>query len=153
MSIHVIRSSYEGRGRRGDFEWMIEQPEYSRTLFVFNDNEDQFREHQRLLGTPHRCTAGGGNAVIRPQQCMTPPRATGIPTGRRGGGYASLADALPAVDAAISHLDHLLGTGDYDALAFSWNDDTQTLGVRIFAPHRDVLDYIVEQIDLTAARH
>lgn len=153
MSIHVIRSSYEGGGRQGDFEWMIAQPEHSRTLFVFNDNEAQFYEHQRRLGTPHRCTAGGGNAVIRPQQCATPPRATGIPTGRAGSGYASLADARPAVDDAISHLDRLLGTGDYDALVFSWNAATQTLGVRIFAPHRDVLDYIVEQIDLTAARH
>lgn len=152
MTIEVIRSSYGGAGSVGDFGWMIDRPEYARTLFVFNDNETQFYEHQRRQGSSHRCSPGGGNAVIRPYQCRTPPRATGVPTGRAGG-YASLAEGQRAIDDAIDRLDDLLATGDYDAVAFSWDARSHTLGVSIFAPHRDVLNYIVAQIERTAAGH
>lgn len=152
MTIDVIRSSFAGPGRIGDFSWMIDRPEYARTLFVFNDNETQFYDHRHRQGTDHRCSPGGGNAAIRPYQCLTPPRATGVPTGLTGG-YAGLAEGRHAIDDAVARIDELLGTGDYDALAFSWDNGTQTLGVSIFAPGRDVLDYIVEQIEETAARH
>jgi hypothetical protein len=152
MSIEVLRSSYQGRGRDGDFRWMIDQPQYARTLFIFNDNEGQFDEHQALVGTDHRCDVGGGNATIRPFECERPPRATGIPTGRHGG-YRSLDEGRRAIDAALHYLDALLGTGDYDAVAFSWNADEQTLGTGIFDVADEVRAYIVEQIDLIASRH
>ena len=64
---------------------MIEQPEYADALFVFNDNEGEFRAHQGHAPGARRCHAGGGNAVIRPYQCEDPPRAAGIPTGDHGG--------------------------------------------------------------------
>jgi len=42
-NIEVIQSEFTGPGRDGDFNRMIEQqPE---TLFIFNDNEDEFYAH------------------------------------------------------------------------------------------------------------
>jgi hypothetical protein len=152
MTIEVRRSSFEGSGREGDFRWMIEQPQYARTLFVFNDNEQQFDEHQERLGTQHRCSAGGGNAAIRPFQCAVPPRATGIPTGRHGG-YRTLADGRRAIDEAVRYLGELLATGEYDAVTFSWNAKEQSLGTGIFEVADEVKTYIVEQIVSIAAQH
>lgn len=152
MSIDIVRSSFAGSRRDGDFAWMIDRPEHSRTLFVFNDNEHQFYDHQAQLGTAHRCSAGGGNAAIRPYQCLTPPRATGIPTGRNGG-YRSLDEGRQAIDDAVAHLDALLATGGYDSVTFSWNAERQSLGTGIFTVADEVLDYIVEQIEATARRH
>lgn len=151
-AIELLRSSFTGGGRDGDFTWMIEQPDHSRTLFVFNDNESQFYEHQKRLGTAHSCHRGGGNAAIRPYQCLTPPRATGIPTGDNGG-YTDLAEAQSAIDDAIRHLDVLLASGQYDRVAISWNHERQILGTGIFTVDRTVLEYIVEQIEAVVSRY
>ena len=62
----LVASTFAGRGRAGDFAWMIEQPEYADALFIFNDNEGEFRAHQRHAPGARQCHAGGGNAVIRP---------------------------------------------------------------------------------------
>ena len=153
MAVRVIRSSFVGPSREGDFSWMIEQPEFSSGLFVFNDNERQFYEHQRQIGTTHRCSEGGGNAAIRPYECSPVPRATGIPTGNNGG-YQSLSpETKRVIDDAVAHLDTLLATEAYDTVVYSWNQQTQTLGSGIFDVAREVLDYIVEQIDSAANRH
>ena len=40
--VTVLKSHFEGAGREGDFSWMIRQPQHERTLFVFNDNEEEF---------------------------------------------------------------------------------------------------------------
>ena len=153
MAVRVIRSSFVGPSRDGDFSWMIEQPEFSSALFVFNDNEGQFYEHQRQIGTTHRCSEGGGNAAIRPYECSPVPRATGIPTGNNGG-YQSLSpETKRVIDDAVAHLDSLLATEAYDTVVYSWNQQTQTLGSGIFDVDRAVLDYIVEQLDSAANRH
>jgi hypothetical protein len=95
--MEVIGSIFKGSGQKGDFGWMIEQPEYAEALFVFNDNEEQFREQRKDPSSPFGCTPGGGNAVIRPYQCEEPPRAAGIPTGVQGIGYAELTDQVKYV--------------------------------------------------------
>ena len=77
--VDVLRSRFTGTGQDGDFAWMITQPEYARTLFVFNDNEEEFYAH--LRGGQHTCSPGGGNAAIRPWQCRDEPHAAGVPTG------------------------------------------------------------------------
>ena len=51
MNLQVIGSVFEGGGYEGDFTWMIEQPDYADALFVFNDNEEQFRAHQQTRTT------------------------------------------------------------------------------------------------------
>ena len=88
---------------------MIEQPQYSRALFLFNDNEEEFYTH--FKGGQHRCGIGGGNAGIRPYQCRTPQRAVGIPTGSRGAGYARLdAHVRSVLDDAFSQIDRRRAT-------------------------------------------
>lgn len=146
MAVEMVKSVYRGRGRDGDFGWMITQDHHRRSLFVFNDNETQFRRHHDLLGTQHTCSAGGGNAVIRPFQCCTPPRAIGIPTGHSGG-YPSLDDhARHIIDASLAHLAGLIRSGEYDTVIVSWDEAAGTLGTGIFTVGRDVCDYIIEGI-------
>ncbi|MBU6200960.1 MAG: hypothetical protein KJS90_03060 [Acidobacteria bacterium] len=152
----LIRSTFTGPGRDGDFAWMTLQPGHARTLFVFNDNEEEFLAHDS--GSDHACRAGGGNAVIRPLQCSAAPRAAGVPTGsyREGPhhmGYSALdAHVRGMVDRAIERIDGLLNTGRFEALAFSWDDETR-LGGRIFATAQPVRDYIVDRLIDTALRH
>jgi hypothetical protein len=154
--IDVIKSTFSGTGREGDFEWMITQPHHAHTLFIFNDNEGEFYTH--FNGGQHRCSTGGGNAGIRPYQCKPEPQAVGIPTGTYDPGphfkgYSSLDDQVTqAIADSISQIDALLATGRYTSLAFSWNDETK-LGGRLFNTAQVVRDYIVEQIFEVAGRH
>ena len=57
----VIGSVFSGAGKDGDFDWMITQDHYEDALFVFNDNEGQYKAHRdqptesrrsRLVGSP-----------------------------------------------------------------------------------------------------
>jgi hypothetical protein len=116
-------------------------------------NSNAFRRHG------HRCSPGGGNAVIRPFQCEPHWRAAGVPTGtyEQGSphyiGYSSLdAGVTQAVGDAIVQIDRLLTTKRFASLAFSWNDDTK-LGGRIFNTARDVRDYIVAQLEAVAVNN
>jgi hypothetical protein len=110
-------------------------------------------------GRGHRCSPGGGNAVIRPFQCEPHWRAAGVPTGtyEQGSphymGYSSLdAGVTQAVGDSIVQIDRVLATKRFASLAFSWNDDTK-LGGRIFETAQDVRDYIVAQLDAVAAKN
>ena len=147
----MIRSEFTCRGIDGDFAWMIEQPQYARALFVFNDNENQFLAHQERRGTEHSCSRGGGNAVIRPYECLEPPRATGVPTGSFGGYSALDAHSRQIIDQAIDYVRMLLSSGGYEQVVVSWDSAQQTLGTGIFVVSRDVADYIIEQIELAVA--
>jgi hypothetical protein len=141
--MQLVASVFAGRGRAGDFAWMIEQPEYADTLFVFNDNEGQFRAHQRHAPGARQCHASAGNATIRPYQCQDPPRAAGIPTGDHGG-YPALTDgARAAIDDALAAVGTLLATGRYQRLIYSAADDSGALGTGIFEVGDDVKRYIV----------
>lgn len=154
--VEVLKSRFTGPGHEGDFSWMINQPEYAGTLFVFNDNEEEFYAH--LRGGAHSRIAGGGNAAIRPWQCRAEPRAAGVPTGSYTDGphymgYSTLDDQVrAAVDDAIKQIDALLATGRFDTLAFSWDDETK-LGGRIFDTAQEVRDYIVAELLAAASRH
>ena len=154
--IRILKSRFVGVGQEGDFEWMIRQPRHARTLFVFNDNEDEFYEH--LRGGAHVCMPGGGNAVIRPWQCSAEPRATGVPTGTyqagiHRSGYSCLdARVRAAIGDALAQIERLLASGRFDTLAFSWDDETK-LGGRIFNTAQPVRDFIVDQLLATAARY
>jgi hypothetical protein len=90
VSMELVGSVFAGRDNPGDFTWMITQPAYADALFIFNDNEEEFRAHEGHASGSGRCHRGGGNAAIRPYQCQEPQRATGIPTGAGGQGYRRL---------------------------------------------------------------
>lgn len=137
-AIRVTASVFRGTGREGDFSWMIEQPRYERSLFVFNDSEDRFEAFMTGIAR------GGGNAVIRPYQAWR-PRAAGVPTGP---GYDALdAHARKVIDRAIGRIRELLQTGWYDEVVYSASpDNPERLGHGIFDVGPDVLGYIPEQI-------
>lgn len=141
----VIKSQYSGIQRDGDFFWMINRPEYARSLFVFNDNEAQFIAFHK--GYADGLSAGGGNAVIRPYQGHSPIRAAGIPTGTAGCGYTELNHNVRAlVDDAIAHIRRLLATGNYDQVIFSYDSKKKTLGTKIYSPVDEVKNYIYQAI-------
>jgi hypothetical protein len=125
---------------------MIQQEQYARTLFVYNDNEEQFDAFRRG-DRPSGCSAGGGNAVIRPYQCHDPPKAIGVPTGSRGVGYAALAGhAKTKIDQAIASIRVLVETGNYDTVLFSQASGGRTLGAREFQVAQEVKNYIFESL-------
>jgi len=148
MPIEVIGSVFAGRGREGDFAWMIERPEYADALFVFNDNEEQFRAHIADPEASAGCDAGGGNAAIRPWQCTSPPRAAGIPTGTlAGGGYPALTDGVKrTLDEAIARIRNLVKTLGYRRIYYSAADADGTLGTGIFAVDEAVKAYITDEL-------
>jgi hypothetical protein len=142
--VQLVPSRFEGRDRPGDFAWMIGQPEYADALFVFNDNEEQFRAFRRDPHSAAGLSPGGGNATIRPYRGAEPPRAAGIPTGRAGQGYATLsADVRQAIDDALGMIAELLARGAYERVVYSAANDEGDLGTGIFEVADDVKRYIV----------
>ena len=142
--MQLIKSQFSGSRQDGDFSWMIERPEYARSLFIFNDNEAQFIAFH--TGHAAGLSAGGGNAAIRPYQGHSPIRAAGIPTGNRGG-YKQLDKNVRAlVDDAIAHIQRLLDTGNYDQVIFSYDPQQETIGTGIFQVADEVKNYIYQSI-------
>jgi hypothetical protein len=148
MNVNVIGLVFSGPGREGDFRWMIERSEYEDALFVFNDNEEQFMAFRADPHSPSGCSAGGGNAAIRPWRCTEPPRAAGVPTGTlAAGGYPALTDHVrKVVDAAVEHAGAVVETCHYRRIIYSAADDNGTLGTGIFAVGGDVRRYIVMRL-------
>jgi hypothetical protein len=145
----LIGTVFQGVGKYGDFAWMIEQPEFSDSLFIFNDNEEQFLAHLNDPESSIGCSAGGGNAVIRPYQCQNPPRAAGIPTGSNGRGYANLSYGTKIIiDKAIQVIDVHLSTGQYSQMFYSSATENGLLGTGIFKVETDVNNYILEQLKM-----
>lgn len=90
--ISVIRSQFLRDGIDGDFAFMIRQPIHAATLFVYNDNEEQFLSYFLDQSNPYgasllhdeslpprpdfdACAKGGGNAVIPSvSMCAASPR-------------------------------------------------------------------------------
>jgi hypothetical protein len=143
--MEVIGSRFEGGRKPGDFGWMIRQPPYDDALFIFNDNEEEFRAHQRHGSGRGQCHAGGGNAVIRPFQCREPQRAAGIPTGASGRGYSRLDDHVRGViDVALQAVRDLVATGQFARIIYSAENVAGDLGTGIFQVSEDVKRYIVE---------
>ena len=145
MTIKVVRSTYRGAGVLGDYLWMIDQPEFARALFIFNDNEEQIDAY--VAGEASGFTKGGGNAAIRPLRKHLPPRAAGVPTGKQGLGYSAFDTSTKAkIDEALAVVDALLNTGNYDKIVVSTSKDGDTLGTGIFEVALEVRDYIFSQL-------
>lgn len=138
--VKIIPVRFSARGMYGDFDWMIRQPAYQDTLFIYNDNEETFYSKSSQ--------SGAGNAIIRPFRFTTPPRALPIPTGLRwgGGGYPSLnSHNKIVIDTAINDIKYILIKYGYDKIMYS-ADEHGKLGTSIFVVGEDVKTYIVSQL-------
>ena len=90
---------------------------------------------------------GGGNAGIRPYQCLDPPRAAGVPTGSSGAGYPELTEAVRRVlDDAFVVVKYLLASGRYQRVFYSAANADGDLGTGIFQVGDDVKRYIVAEL-------
>jgi len=150
--ITIKGSIYSGEGREGDFGWMMGQDQYKKTLFIFNDNEEEYDAYTALIPSQLKpnvegCVAGEGNAIIRPQRCVDPKRALGVPTGRGGEGYESLDDgAKDRIDGSIKAIRDLVSNGDYDTVIFSQDAHEETLGTGIYQVAPAVKKYIFDSL-------
>jgi hypothetical protein len=137
----LVGTVYSGRRKWGDFTWMCQQPEFSHSLFLFNDNEEYHST----------CRKGKGNAIMRRynkwNRKLEKPIAAGIPTGTlRQGGYTSLdSHVINQVCNAMAEIRELLETYSYDTIVYSV-DPSGKLGTNLFSVCPEVIDFIDSQI-------
>lgn len=140
--VYVYGSIFTQANEIGDFSWMIKQKEYSNVLFIFNDNLQDFLSKS--------CQAGGGNAIIRPYQCLNPPRSIGIPTGTTEG-FSSLNQEIEGktvkeyINDAFLQIEYIIKKNNYGNIIYS-SDIEGKLGFGIFRPSDDVIKYITEKL-------
>lgn len=162
--ITIQPSYFMQANTEGDYRYMIDQPKYARSLFLFNDNVDQFvyfHKYIKLDKNNQRdnkykdsaCANGSGNGSIREYQCKFPnPRAAGIPTGSYTNKWGILTpDIIKIIDYAFRYIENLLSTGKYDRIIYSadkkyMNDRMPLLGHGIFDVSDDILKYITDKI-------
>jgi hypothetical protein len=124
---------------------MLEMPEYQDALFIFNDNERQFREHLQHGPGMNLCVAGSGNAKIRHLQCQANPRVMGVPTGD-GGGYAALTPHVrEIVGEATKQIESLLASGRFRRVYFNAASDG-LIATGIFKVDDEVRQYITDEL-------
>lgn len=138
----IIGSIFQDKNKEGDFNWMIQQPEYDKVLFIFNDDIESINKYQR----------GMGNAIIRPYNKNNPqiliPRSAGIPTGSRKNksGFTSLDNITKThIDNSIEEITKLIRKYQYETIIYSINESGK-LGTGIFTVDNSVIDYITEEI-------
>lgn len=142
----VIGFVFDGQNKDGDFNWMISRDQYRDALFVFNDNEGQYYQHRDhpTEVTGAGCLAGGGNAIIRPYQCRTPPRSIGIPTGPN---YSSLTPEVKrTLDEAIDNVHRIASKQKFKRIIYNAANARGDLGTRTFQVGEDVKQYIVMKL-------
>ena len=134
----LVPTVFTRRGRDGDFNWMIKQPQFKNHFFIYNDNEEA------MLSQSSR--AGGGNAIIRPYRAASPPKAWGIPTGSKGKGYSTLDDTIRQhIDTAVNRIVSLCREHGYTHVHYSAKEDG-SLGTAIFTPDPSVTAYILKSL-------
>jgi hypothetical protein len=143
MTFKVIGSIFHGGHKDGDFNWMIKQTKYDDALFVFNDNEGQYILHRDDPTNSGGCSEGAGNGIIRPWQCVTPPRAAGVPTGPN---YAKLNPHITQlIDEAVATVAKVATDNNTKRIFFS-ADSHGHLGTGTFNVGSDVKAYIVKKL-------
>ena len=144
----VYGTVYVKGGEIGDFGWMIQQPKYKNSLFIFNDNTTDHTTSRR----------GAGNAIIRPYNIygfqslgLDKPLSAGIPTGTPGRGFSNLdkENVRENIDGAIEEIKHLLKKYKYNAIYYSASGkNNPLLGTGIFSVSDAVKKYITKKIHL-----
>ena len=142
--VTVVPSVFHAIDEVGDFGWMIGQLEYADAFFVFNDNKQEFLIHHKDPTDQSGCGIGGGNAVIRPYQCHTPPKAGGLPTGP---GFSGLTPEVKMmIDDGVATIRKQVADHGYRRIFYS-SDGHGGLGTSIFHVPGDIKNYIVQQIE------
>jgi hypothetical protein len=152
---------FTGPNQLGDYNYMIKQPEYKNTLFIFNDNKEQHYTWDK----------GSGNAEIRPynyygfhkygkSKGWTKPLSAGIPTGdgKSGDkGYQQLdKDTLDDINTAVNDIGSVLENFKYyDQIIYRGtnkqnpkfkSDSEDLLGIGIYDVSKKVREYITQKI-------
>lgn len=144
MQVKVIGSQFTKVGQVGDFGWMIDREEYADALFIFNDNEEQFKAYLDDPKSKFGCEDGANNAAIRHYRCVARPRAAGIPTGSNGKGYLELTkDVEELIEQAFNVIRNVLAAEGYERVIYSAANAQGDLGVGTFDPGTNVKEYIV----------
>ena len=135
----------------GDLGEMLNLAEYQDALFIFNDNERQFKEHLRHGPGANECVAGSGNAKIRHLQCQDNPRVLGIPTGTSGG-YAELTPHVrEVVEEATDQIKKLLATGRFRRVFYNEAPDG-LIATGIFKVDDGVRQFITDELRALAKK-
>jgi hypothetical protein len=140
-----------------DFAAMIRQQQYADTLFIYNENEQDYASGS--------VAAGGGNAAIRPFRAdpgqtrrlnaRDPSRgvALGIPTGSHGIGYQALTrNVTVQIDAAIERIRlYVARANGIRRVVFSANAADSLIGTGIFQVGEAICEYITDGLRSVAA--
>lgn len=139
--IIVSGVEYDRNNEDTHFEILIKKPEYGNTLFLFNDNiEDYLDFHLYAKGTP-TSAARGGNAIIRDWQLSlyNKPMAASFPTGfyaesqrrgeRIGVAFESGNFVKDIIDYSFEYIARLLLTGAYDRVVYSKSPNEEGIGL------------------------
>ncbi len=155
LCVHKV--FYQGKGKHGDYAWMLQQPKYDSVLHIYNENLEQYRRK-------HDTRPGGGNAcarAYRPSPAVPGRRrgkAIGIPTGSRGCGFRSLQQVVgggvamtvqrvidQAIQEAVQHV--LAHPGRFKVICYCVNSAHEDLiGQGVFSAGDDVRRYITRAI-------
>ena len=134
----IYGSKYETK--LDDFEIMMKNPIFEKTLFIFNDNITEHYSNKK----------GRGNAVMRKynQHSNGITRSHGIPTGVHRTGYSKLDDKTKMeIDSAFTELENLINSGYYTSILYSLdNNENFLIGTSIFSVDHEVLVYITKKI-------
>jgi len=162
--ITIQPSYFMQANTEGDYRYMIDQPKYARSLFLFNDNVDQFVHFHKYIKLDKNnqrdnkykefaCRNGDGNGSIREYQCIFPnPRAAGIPTGSHRNKWGRIDENIKQIiNVAFKYIKNLLSTGYYNKIIYSANKDmiykgVPLLGNKIFPVDSSILEYITDKI-------
>lgn len=133
--VSVVPTRFNGKNKDGDFRWMVQQPQYSDTLFIIAENF--------LDSIIDVCEEGAGTAVLRslcPQRVSSlfVPRAVGVPTGwsvaSLGFGFMDTVYVKTAIDLSLDRISLVLQQHPrFKRIVYSCDaDDPMMLGVNIF---------------------
>lgn len=136
--MNIIGAKFDDKSM--DFESLLHSPQFSRTLFIFNDNQLEHNTNKR----------GAGNAKIRPYNRFSNlpiPKSAGIPTGHYRQGYEFLDRGIKDIDNSFNEIIQLISTGNYDTIMYSVDDyNNAILGRGIFNIGLEVKRYITKRI-------
>ena len=142
MTIKIIPTQFTKRNQYGDFKWMIQQEEYKKALFIYNDDIESVMSYKNSKG----------NACIREYNSNNPnielPKSAGIPTGSRKKqeGFQVLdTKTKEYIDMALEKIKELIQKYTYDTLYYSANSEG-LIGSKIFKPCDEVIVYITNKI-------